>query len=185
MENKYWQFQKKYNEYDLSGDYGICFTTKNEPILFDLEDYDKIKDYCWYIDPDGYARTNVTLENGKRTMWMMHSLITNTIDNPLHMADHIHGNNTRLDNRKSNLRVATKSQNNINQKIRKDNSSGYKGINWDKQHNKWVVRIQTNNKRVFIGRYKSLDDAIAARQKAEDKYHGEWSYDNSQLIPYS
>ena len=41
---------KKYNTYDLSGEYGIGYTTKGEKFLFDLEDYEKIKDYCWCVD---------------------------------------------------------------------------------------------------------------------------------------
>ena len=47
---------KKYNTYNLSGEYGIGYTTKGEEFYFDLEDYDKIKDYCWYIDENGYVQ---------------------------------------------------------------------------------------------------------------------------------
>jgi len=41
---------KKYNTYNLTGEYGIGYTSKGEEFYFDLEDYDKIKDYCWCID---------------------------------------------------------------------------------------------------------------------------------------
>ena len=176
---KYWLFKKQYNTYDLSGEYGICYTNKGEEIYFDLEDYDKIKDHCWYIDNDGYARTNIILENKQRTMWLMHSLIMETIDDPFHMPDHIHGKESRNDNRKSNLRIANKTQNNINQPIRKDNTSGVKGVDWDKQYKKWKVRIQVNHKRILVGRFENFEDAVNARKKAEEKYHGDWSYDNS------
>lgn len=48
------KIKKKYNTYDLSGEYGIGYTSKNEEFYFDLEDYDKIKDYYWYRDQTGY-----------------------------------------------------------------------------------------------------------------------------------
>ena len=47
---------KKYNTYDLTGEYGIGYTSKDEEFYFDLEDYDKIKDYCWRITMQGYVR---------------------------------------------------------------------------------------------------------------------------------
>ena len=111
------QYTKKYNTYDLTGEYGIGYTSTGEEFYFDLEDYNLIKDYCWYIDNDGYLRTNLYDGHNKRKVILMHSLIMNTIDNPLNMPDHIHGKNTRHDNRKSNLRIANKTQNNINQQI--------------------------------------------------------------------
>lgn len=179
---KYWLFEKQYNHYDLTGEYGVGYTNKGEEFYFDLEDYDKIKDYCWHLDKDGYLRTNINLDDGKRTMILMHSLIMNTIGQQNIMPDHINGKETRHDNRKSNLRIATKSQNNINQPIRKDNTSGVKGVDWDKEDQKWKVRIQVNHKRVLVGRYSSFEDAIQARKEAEAKYHGEWAYhENNQL----
>ena len=91
--------------------------------------------------------------------------------------DHI--KHKTYDNRKSQLRIVNKSKNQMNTELRKDNTSGVKGINWDKKHQQWVVRIGINNKRIFIGRFKDLKDAEKARKDAEEKYHGEWSYDNS------
>ena len=60
--------RKKYNTYDLSGDYGIGYTSNlnlngNNEFYFDLEDYDKIKNYCWCFDDDGYLRTTILKEN--------------------------------------------------------------------------------------------------------------------------
>ena len=51
---------KKYNKYNLNGEYGIGWTSNtNEEFYFDLEDYDKIKDYCWFLDNRGYILTNI------------------------------------------------------------------------------------------------------------------------------
>ena len=41
--------QTKFNRYDLSGEYGVGYTSKNQPFYFDKEDYELIKDYCWFI----------------------------------------------------------------------------------------------------------------------------------------
>lgn len=53
----------------------------------------------------------------------------------------------------------------------KHNTSGYKGISWDDRRHKWVTYINVHSKRIFLGRFASLDDAIDARREAEEKYH--------------
>ena len=94
--------------------------------------------------------------------------------------DHIYHDN--WDNRKEKLRIATSSQNCMNQKTYKNSTSGYKGINWSKKRNKWCVRIQFNKKRICLGFFDNLEDAIKCRQNGEIKYHGEFRYkeNNSQ-----
>ena len=67
---------KKYNTYDLSGEYGIGYTQKEEEFYFDLEDYDKIKDYCWCINQDGYV-----FNSSSRIL--MHRLVTDCPQNML------------------------------------------------------------------------------------------------------
>ena len=57
-----------------------------------------------------------------------------------------------------------------NQRVRKDNTSGFKGINFDKKKNLWVARISVDKKRIYLGRFKDLSDAIKARKLAEEKY---------------
>lgn len=175
------KFLRQYNDYDLSGEYGVGYTLNGEEFYFDIEDYNLIKDYCWYKDSCNYIRANTYDDNHKRTSVLMHQLIMQT-DGVKEMPDHIHGRGTRNDNRKSNLRIVNKSQNNINQPLRKDNTSGVKGVNWNKDSNKWRVRIQVDHKRILVGDYDSLEDAKVAREKAEDKYHKEYSYNFSQNI---
>lgn len=60
--------KRKYNKYDLSGDYGIGFTSKGEQFYFDLEDYTLINQYCWSLSTNGYvvANINVPGENSKK-----------------------------------------------------------------------------------------------------------------------
>lgn len=53
----------------------------------------------------------------------------------------------------------------------KHNTSGYKGVAWDKKHRKWMAYINVHGKRFYLGRYHVLTDAIDARREAEKKYH--------------
>ncbi len=90
--------------------------------------------------------------------------------------DHI--NRIPLDNRCSNLRVATSSQNGMNQGIRSDNTSGYKGVSWNKWHYKWEVRIKLNGKKIYLGYYTDIHDAARVYNKASLKYHGKFGQVN-------
>lgn len=174
--------RRKLNKYDLSGEFGIGYTNKGEQFLFDLEDYEKISKYTWYKDSEGYIRTNTfDYDTCKRGYTFLHNFVLDFTPNKNFYIDHIGGSETIHDNRKANLRVVTISENNINQQLRKDNTSGYKGINWSKVKNKWTARIQTKNKRVYLGDFDKLEDAVKARKIAEQKYHKEYSYEESQI----
>ena len=91
--------------------------------------------------------------------------------------DHI--NHDLLDNRKSNLRVTTKSQNQMNNKLAKNNTSGVTGVSYCKESGKWVSYIHLYNKRITLGYFIDFDDAVKARLNAEDEYFKEYSYKNS------
>lgn len=166
----------KYNQYNLFCEYGIGYTSKGEEFYFDLEDYDKIKDYTWHINDQGY----VVARNKNKKYVRMHRLVMYCPEN--YFVDHIHGIATRNDNRKENLRICTAQQNIRNSSVRRNNSSGITGVCFDNYRNKWRAYIKVNDKQVFLGRFENFEDAAAARKEAEDKYFGEFSYDNSQRI---
>ncbi|WP_252233758.1 HNH endonuclease [Clostridium sp. ZS1] len=83
----------------------------------------------------------------------MHRFIMNPPSNKL--IDHINGN--KLDNRKCNLRIVNKSQNAMNSKKPKNNTSGVKGVYWDKRSKKWEASIQVNMKKKSLGYFKNKD----------------------------
>lgn len=168
--------RKKYNIYDLtSRDYGIGWTSNtNKEFYFDLEDYDKIKNYTWWENDNGYI---LAMSNEKHIR--QHRLILDMLDDKEYDIDHIHGKNTRNDNRKSNLRICTHSQNLMNVPIRLNNTSGTTGVNWFKPAKKWCAEIQVDKKSICLGYYNDIKDAIRARKEAEEKYFGEYSYENS------
>ena len=179
------QNRKKYNVYDLSGEYGIGYTSnfnsngQNE-FYFDLEDYDKIKEHCWCFDGHDYVKTTITDSNGKETSLSLHQIILSTKDG--YIVDHIHGKESRNNNRKENLRIVTKSQNAMNQAIRNNNTSGVTGVRWHKTAHKWAVEIQKDNKRHYLGLFDNFKDAVQIRKEAEKKYFGEYAYDISQSM---
>ena len=166
----------KENVWDItSKEYGIGYTSKNEEFYFDKENFNKIKDYYWMINSNGYV---VTSNNKKH----MHRLImgVDREDWTKIQIDHVHGENTRNDNRKVNLRFVNSSQNGMNKPMYSNNTSGCTGVYWNKSRNRWIVIIQVNKKSKYIGMYKNFEDAKRARKDAENKYYGEFSYDNSQ-----
>lgn len=123
-----------------------------------------------YITPNGYRliRVNNGQYQAHRLAWVMiHGSA------PADQIDHINGR--REDNRISNLRPATCSQNQMNCGKRSDNSSGYKGVSWHKRKKKWSVGIQVERKRIFLGDFTEISDAAAAYAAASRRYHGEFS----------
>ena len=155
--------RKKYNSYNLDGDFGIGLTSNtNNQFYFDLNDYDLIKDYCWFEDDNGYIKA----KHGKGHI-KMHQLICGV------WCDHI--NRRRYDNRRENLRTATQSENGKNRSLQKNNTSGITGVGWMKQMSKWRSRITVENQQIMLGCFDNKEDAIKARLNAEVKYFGEFA----------
>ena len=166
------QRRKQYNKWELLDSYAVGYTAKGNPFYVDIEDYPKVKDTCWYEDEKGYIRG---LYNNK--LVRLHRVIMNCPDDML--VDHIGGEFTRNDCRKANLRFATNSQNQMNKKLNKDNEY-VTGVAWIPKDKRWKANIGFNNNRIYLGEYKTKEEAIEARKEAEEKYFGEYSYDNSQ-----
>ena len=165
---------RKYNLYDLSGDYGIGYLSNGEKFLFDLEYYDLIKDYYWHKNNRGYITSNT-----KGKFIKLYRLILNCFDSRKTI-DHI--NHNKLDNRKCNLRFVNRSQNGMNSKLHKNNTSGVSGVHYNKERQKWIVRIVINGERVVLGEYCDFESAKEKRLEAENIYYGEYSYNNSMNI---
>ena len=140
-------------------------TVKGEEILIDRIDYDKIKEYYWSVNSQGYA---ISVINGKHKR--LHLMI---LDKPKNFViDHINGN--KLDNRRSNLRICTCKENSRNVSASKNNKTGHLGISLTK-FGRYRARIMVDGKEIRLGNYVNLEDAIKARKKAEIKYFGEYS----------
>ena len=167
--------KKKYNTYDLTGEYGVGYTFKGEEFYFDLEDYDLIKGYCWRRDDKGYI---IGKEIGINKIISMHRLVMHAKKDVV--IDHIFQKVN--DNRKSQLRQVTVSQNGMNAKISKNNKSGVTGVSWSEKGKRWIAQIGINKKQIYLGSFVNKDDAIKARMEAELFYFGEYSPNYKKLI---
>lgn len=171
---------KKINEYDLSGDYGIGYTSTGYKFYFDLEDYEKIRNFCWHRHRDGYLRTRVDVyPNGKNHYELMHRWILGIKDTDVEI-DHINGN--VYDNRKLNLRIVEGSKNAKNLKLYVNNKSGHKGVSFSKRENRWKAYIQNDNQKIHLGTFLVYEDAVKARERAEIKYFGDYGRKSEDLM---
>lgn len=160
----------KENKYDLSGEYGVGWTSNtNNEFYFDLEDYDKIKNYCWRecVDQTDYHYLVARKCGEKNKMIKITDIVVGK--------HYDHKNHNTLDNRKENLRPATPSENAQNKSIQKNNTSGVIGVSYDKSCNKWRAYIRDNKKAKYVGYCDNKNDAIIARLEAEAKYYGEFA----------
>ena len=75
----------------------------------------------------------------------------------------------------THLRTCTPAENSQNQAIPKNNTSGLKGVCWDKRNKRWLAQIQMNGKRIQLGRFSTPEAAHAAYCRAATLYHGEFA----------
>lgn len=169
----------KHNKYDLSGEYGKGYTEKGEEFWFDKEDYNLISNYSWHTDKSGYYVAGIKKDDGRWSTIKLHRLVMGVKD-PKQQVDHI-GHNLS-DNRKVFLRVVTCQENTINKRRLDSNTSGVTGVYFDRKRSKWISQIRYDEKVYVIGAYNNFNDAVKARKEAEEKYFGEYSYDNSMNI---
>lgn len=164
------------NNYEFTNEYVVGYTSNtNKPFIFDLDDFDRVSKYHWYEEGNGYIRSS---SKKKEDKVFLHRLIMGF---PTNIGiDHI--NHNILDNRKSNLRVATTSQNAMNRTKSSNNTSGVTGVVWVQNRNNWKSEIKINDEAIYLGSYDKFEDAVKVRKEAEEKYFGEYSYDNSMKL---
>ena len=163
------QFIKQYNKFELNlqdkyGLYGIGYCSNTgKKFYFDMEDYNKIKDCCWYeLRKNTTYSIPTTRDLSTRKQVPLHHIIIGKY------YDHI--DRDPFNNRRYNLRKATVLENARNHNLRKDNKSGFIGVIWDKEHDKWLAYIRVKNKHKNLGRFLSKEEAVKARLNAEVIY---------------
>ena len=102
-----------------------------------------------------------------RLIWIMHG------NDPVQMLDHIDGN--QLNNRIENLRPATNSQNQMNMRLPKDNTSGIKGVSWNKREQRWIGQVMLNQKSYRTKFFKDKEECGRAVAELREKLHKDFA----------
>jgi hypothetical protein len=135
------------------------------------EDFEWLNQWKWRY-AQGYAVRTIPNHSGPRrqAILSMARLIMSAPDGI--QVDH--ANRDTLDNQRSNLRLATSTQNAINQRKRK-NKYGMRGVGFDKHNNRWITQIKVATRLRTVGRYSTAFEAALAYDRAARQYHGEFA----------
>lgn len=147
--------------------------SKGHVTVVDVEDYDMLSKYSWWIDAYGYALTTQKIYGRKKNIRMHRMILEPPADK---VVDHIDGD--PLNNQKSNLRIVSQKQNLRNSRTRHNNLSGYKGVGWYKNYKKWQVRISVDGKQIHIGYFDDKHEAARAYNEAALLHYGEFAWLN-------
>ena len=180
----------------------IFIETKNKyfpgkhTIIIDTEDWDRVKEHSWCLRANGlsrrpYAQTGIAhpeggwimswsegRRKGRRTCLNLHHLILGKPPKGM-VTDHI--NHNGLDNRKENLRFATHGQNAKNTRSRKNSTSQYLGVWWDKHRQMWAAAVRHNRKKHYLGHFTCEHQAALIYNKKAIELHGEFA--NLNVVP--
>jgi hypothetical protein len=158
-----------------SEDYRLIPLTQGQFAKVDAADYEWLSQWGWYAAWSEFTETFYALRklniNGKRTSRSMHREVAGLAMGDKTLCDHRSGDT--LDNRRSNLRYATNAQNCRNAKVRKDNSSGFKGVHV--VGGRFVARIQVDGKRISLGMWDTAEEAYKNYCEAAAKFHGDFA----------
>lgn len=158
---------------------------KGHLIYIDEEDYTRVTSRNWYVGTDPkhtYFYTYIYV-SGIRKSIALHRFLMGCTHGDKIVIDHI--NRNALDNRKCNLRKCTQRDNLCNSGIRIDNSSGYKGVSFNKKENNWNATIQYNGEIYSIGTAATAQEAAVLYDMVAIRMFGEYANPNFKDASYS
>jgi hypothetical protein len=162
---------------DLS--YRLIPLTQGQNAIVDAADYEWLNQWPWYADWGGRKKNFYVQRFQGRKVIRMHRFILGCKKRSEH-GDHINGNT--LDNRRANLRKCTVTQNNRNMRLPQHNTSGFKGVSWEKRRGQWETYITIKNKKKHLGYFSSREDGARAYDKAAKKHFGKFALLNFPSI---
>ena len=142
----------------------------------DDEDFEYLNQWTWYVRRDrnrfyatGYSKSS----DQKYVRIDMHRAVLRLTTGDGIRIDHINGNG--LDNRKENLRIASRAENGMNRGKFAKTSSRYKGVRWHKCEAKWNAQIKSKGRYIYLGSYSNEEDAARAYDKAATEHFGSFA----------
>lgn len=147
--------------------------SKNKQAIIDDEDFIVLSKFIWTYEKSGrseYASRFIGTPPNRKKIYLHRQILGAKTGQ---CVDHKNGDG--LDNRRTNLRISTKAQNQMNQRKQKNRSSKYIGVSFDKSRNKWVSYYSINKKRFVIGRFENEIDAALARDEKVKKEFKEFA----------
>lgn len=157
----------KYASYIVTGELARELHIKNDLFaLVDADLYDELSQYRWYVQSHGYAARQVM-----RKSIYLHRCVNNTPDN---LCTDV-ANGIRLDVRRCNLRSATNSQDKANMDKMSNNKTGYKGVFYVKEKDKYRAQITIHKEKLHLGYWNTAKEAARAYNEAAMRYYGEFA----------
>lgn len=153
--------------------------TQGKSVLVSDEDFEYLNQWKWCVSHYGYAVRSCRRPNGKKgILWMHRALMERMLNEPIpdgYQVDHIDSNS--LNNQRGNLRLATKSQNQMNRqnKKRAGNTSRFKGVCYARRERVWRAETKLKGKRINIGSFDSEEDAARAYDAVARELFGEYA----------
>lgn len=151
----------------------ILIINSNKIALIDDEDYELVARHNWYefnYNTVTYVKALIDGEFIGMHSIVMPPTLNTTVD---------HKDHNGLNNQKNNLRLATKSQQNSYRQKFSNNTSGYKGVVYEKSRNAWKATITKDQKTKFLGRFKTVTGAAKAYNIAALEFFGEFAVLNT------
>ena len=156
----------------IEGDVAYVPLTHGYEAAIDIADVPLVEGVSWFACIGTHTVYAVCTDRsgGQQRRLRMHRVLAGSASCP--HVDHKDGDG--LNNRRNNLRPATKEQNAQNARFRRDNTSGFKGAFLDRRRNKWEARIKANGESRFLGYFHTAEAAHTAYCRASAELHGEF-----------
>lgn len=145
--------------------------SQGQHAIVDADDYEWVSQWGWWAKRHGKGYYAVRVDFPSPGVRIDNVKMHCQIHPPLEGMETDHFNRVGLDNRRKNLRDATRSQQAQNRSLHRSNTSGYKGVHWAKNLSKWAARISVNGKRVVLGYF-------------DDKFLAAMAYDAAAIVNY-
>lgn len=154
--------------------YRLIPLTQGQNAKIDADMYESIATYNWFASWNPHTRSFYAIRNNGAGKIRMHHVVLG-----LQASDEVdHKNHDTLDNRRLNLRRASRTRNQCNRRKQSNNTSGYIGVTWLMHRKKWDARVKFKGKYYFVGYFSSAEDAGRARDVLARRLHGEFAHLN-------